>query len=249
MSSGLGKELELPGGRVRTAILVLAIAVLAVEGYLAYRYYVALSNPPDASATQRNPETAAADTTVAGTTAETASAFVHDATRGTIVDNSTYLDDPSVNGNPDAVLLVTQLSGPGVAGDAGPIGVWYDANRGGSWAIFNQDLASMAEGATFNVTAVEEPGETVFVHRATPANTEGNTTYVEVPAADEEPDAVLAVTPNWNPGGGAGTYNDHPVGFRYDAEEEKWAILNLDRAPMPAGAAFNVAVLPGASTR
>jgi hypothetical protein len=39
-----------------------------------------------------------------------------------------------------------------------------------------------------------------------------------------------------------GVYNDHPVGVLYDEDSEKWAVRNLDGAPMPAGAAFNVAV-------
>jgi len=54
--------------------------------------------------------------------------------------------------------------------------------------------------------------------------------------------AVFSVTPNWNPGGGAGTYVNHPVGVRYDADEETWAILNEDLDPMPERAAFNIVV-------
>jgi hypothetical protein len=69
-----------------------------------------------------------------------------------------------------------------------------------------------------------------------------NETYVDHPLTSETPDAALSITPNWNPGGGAGTYNNHPVSSRYDAEEEKWVILNQDLGSMPEGAAFNVAV-------
>ncbi|MCA1740779.1 MAG: hypothetical protein LC740_18750, partial [Actinobacteria bacterium] len=55
------------------------------------------------------------------------------------------------------------------------------------------------------------------------------------------PNAVLYVTQNWNPGGReGGTYNDHPVGVWYDTNREKWAIFNQDRAAIPEGAAFNV---------
>lgn len=239
------------GERTKAAILVLALIVLAVEGYLVYRYYDALPSPPNVQAPRRDPETLE-ETTREEQPADRANAFVHRATPGTIVANSSYLDYPPINGNPDAVLLVTQLRGPDgdVIGDAHPVGVWYDANRGGgSWAIFNQDLVAMSEGTVFNVVALEEPGETIFVHRATPTNTTGNATYVDDPAANGRPAAVLAVTPSWNPGGGAGTYDNHPVGVRYDAEEERWTILNLDLAPMPDGAAFDVAVTPGAQTR
>lgn len=236
------------GNRTKAAILALALVVLAVEGYLVYRYYAALPSPPGVQeASQRDPETF--EETTSEESADAANAFVHRATPGTIVDNSTYLDYPPINNNPDAVLLVTRLQEPdGDVVYANPIGVWYDANRGGSWAIFNQDLAPMFEGATFSVVALEEPGEAVFVHRATPDNTAANATYVDDPSTNGRPDAVLAVTPNWNPGGGAGTYDSHPVGVRYDAEEKRWTILNLDLAPMPEGAAFDVAVVPGTPT-
>jgi hypothetical protein len=59
---------------------------------------------------------------------------------------------------------------------------------------------------------------------------------------NQTPDAVLSITPNWNPGGGAGIYNNHPVSVSYDAEEAKWVIFNQDLGSMPEGAAFNVAV-------
>ena len=52
------------------------------------------------------------------------------------------------------------------------------------------------------------------------------------------PDAVILVTPNWNPGGQGGLYHDHPIGVYYCLD--RWAIFNQDMAPMPLGAAFNV---------
>ena len=63
----------------------------------------------------------------------------------------------------------------------------------------------------------------MFVHRATSEDIEGNETYVDHPSLNGNPDALFSVTPNWNPG--AGTYVNAPVATRYDAGEEKWAIL------------------------
>ncbi|MGI8910319.1 MAG: ArnT family glycosyltransferase [Rubrobacteraceae bacterium] len=170
--------------------------------------------------------------------------FTHRATAETILNNSTYIDDPLINGDPDAVLSVTPNWNPGGKGgtyDDHPVGVWYDAIAQ-RWAVFNQDLARMPEGAAFNVEVLP-PSESVFTHRATSGNISGNWTYIYHPSANDNPDAVLSVTPNWNPGSEGGTYNDHPIGVWYDANAQRWAIFNQDLARMPEGAAFNVEVL------
>lgn len=87
--------------------------------------------------------------------------------------------------------------------------------------------------------------DAVFVHRATPENIDFNSTYLDDPLTNGNPDVILYVTQNWNPGGGSGTYNNHPIGVWYDPNREKWAIFNQDRVKMPEGAAFNVAILEG----
>jgi hypothetical protein len=80
---------------------------------------------------------------------------------------------------------------------------------------------------------------TVFIHHATPENISRNSTYLDGPPND----VVLVVTQNWNPGGSDGKYNNHPIGVWYDHDRSKWAVFNQDRAAMPVGADFNVAVL------
>lgn len=87
-----------------------------------------------------------------------------------------------------------------------------------------------------------QPGGSVFVHRATSENVSANSSYIDDPSTNGNPNAVLTVTQNWNPGGDGGTYNAHPIGVWYDTDAEKWAIANEDRAAMPEGAAFNVVV-------
>lgn len=122
------------------------------------------------------------------------------------------------------------------------IGVWYDAEAR-RWAIFNQDLAPMAQGTSFDVHVLS--GGAAFVHQATAENTVGDGTYLDDPLTDADHDAPPSVAQNWNPGGVVGgTYNDHPVGVRYDADVKQWVIFNEDGAQMPEGAAFNVSVLP-----
>ena len=80
--------------------------------------------------------------------------FVHRAGPGDTFGNVTYLDDPLVNGDPDAALSVTQNWNPGGGGrgvyNDHPVGVLYDDDVS-KWYVYNEDAALMPEGAAFNV--------------------------------------------------------------------------------------------------
>jgi len=165
--------------------------------------------------------------------------FVHTATAANIISNWTDIDNPLANNNPDAIVLVTQNWNPGDVGGTyndHPIGVWYDGSK---WAIFNQDIADMPVDAAFNVM-IPTAGTAVFVHTATAANIISNWTDIDNPLTNNNPDAIVLVTQNWNPGGAGGTYNSHPIGVWYDGS--KWAIFNQDLADMPVNASFNVLI-------
>lgn len=172
--------------------------------------------------------------------------FVHRATDENSRGDYTYISYPSINTDPNAVVLVTPTEGQGSATSASAaaydhnIGVWYEGVNEKKWAIFNQDRAAVPAGTTFEV--VIPPASQSFVHHATFDNTVGNSTYLDNPLTNGKPAAVLSVTQNWNPGGGRGVYNNHPLGVLYDKDVKKWAIYNRDGALMPDGAAFNVAI-------
>jgi hypothetical protein len=151
----------------------------------------------------------------------------------------TIISDPSINGHPNAIVLVS-LTSDRAESYKHEIGVWYvrSAHR---WAIFNQDLARVPVGTTFEVNVPEASAK--FVHEADLLNTAGNYTYLDDPLTNGKPDATLSVTQNWNPGGGRGVYNDHLIEAVYDTNLKQWAIVNRDGAAIPRGAAFNVAIL------
>ncbi len=119
----------------------------------------------------------------------------------------------------------------------------------GELAFFGQgDPASSGRGEPMSVEQGDPAAsgvafDTVFVHRATSDNITANSTYLDEDLINDNPNAIVYVTPNWNPGGEGNTYNDHATGVWFDAERQRWAIFNQDREPMPEGAAFNVAVL------
>ena len=258
------------GRRAKAGVLVAALLIVAVEGVLLIRYYdryygsdapgIASSSAPTSEGTMLEgsilEETAAvlegastkttddAEATDPGERADNKEAsFVHRATDANSRGDYTYLDHRRVNGDPDAVVLAVPAPDRGNAGEEGAyghnVGVWFEPGAR-KWAIFNQDMAPVPAGSAFEV--VLPPASESFVHRAGPSNVVGNATFLNNPLTDGEPDAVVSVTQNWNPGGRGGVYNDHPLGVLYDEDMNKWFVYNRDGAPMPEGAAFNVAV-------
>jgi hypothetical protein len=247
------------GRRTKAAVLVVALLVLAVEGVLLVRHYdryygfdAASGNAAgSAPAFERTiPERTTPERTAPRAPAspgevpskDDGAAFVHRATDGNSRGNYTYLSNPRTNGVPGAVVLVAPSPGRGGQADADyghNVGVWYEFGKE-RWGIFNQDLAAIPAGSAFEV--VVPPADQGFVHRAALPNIVGNVTYLDNPLTNGEPDAEVSVTQNWNPGGGAGVYNDHSVGVFYDEDAQKWFVYNEDETRMPEGAAFNVAV-------
>lgn len=180
---------------------------------------------------------------VSAKTGEAATAFTHTATDENSRGDYTYISDPAIDGDPDAVLLVVPSADQDNAKGktyAHNIAVWYDGVNEKEWVIFNQDRAAVPAGTAFEVTV--PPASETFVHYAEPDNTAGDRTYLDNPLTNGEPDAELAVTQNRSPGGGRGASNDRPISVVYDEGKEEWTIRNKDGAHMPDGAAFNVAV-------
>jgi len=163
----------------------------------------------------------------------------------------TVISNSLTNGNPNALLFVTPDWNPGGSGDVydnHPIGVFYFTSGGtGYWAIFNQNGSAIPSGAAFNVQALSV-SSTAFVQTADGSNISGDNTRIDNPTLNNNPSALLMVTPNWNPGdGGSDVYDTHPIGVYYNGSG--WAIFNQDAASMPNDASFNVHILsPGASS-
>jgi LPXTG-site transpeptidase (sortase) family protein len=172
-------------------------------------------------------------------------AFVHRSDEKNSRGDYTYLSDPSIDGNPNAVVLVTPTPDMGSTGDGiydHNVGVWYEP-QAQRWAIFNQDRAVVPAGTTFQV--IVSGGPEKIVHRVESGNIDENSTYLDDPLVNGKPGAILSVTQNWNPGGGSGTYNDHPVDVRYVKGRQQWAIYNTDVSTMPAVKPFNLGKDPG----
>ncbi len=170
-----------------------------------------------------------------------AATFVH--TAHAPIGHYTVIDNPLLNNRPNAVVHVTQNWNPGDHGwiyNDHATGVFYNAGES-KWSIFNQDLAAMSEDASFNVWIPPVDAST-FVHTTASGNVSVAATFLDHPATNNNPSAVVVVTPNWNPGGVGGVYHNHAVGVYFDEFLQKWAIFNEDLANMLVGHSFNVTV-------
>jgi hypothetical protein len=173
-----------------------------------------------------------------------ASVFTVTASASNTAGNYTFIDSPLTNNNPNAIVFITANYNPGDLGNIyndHATGVWYDTAVG-KWSIYNQDLVDMPVGAAFNVL-VSSVSSSVFIVTATASNISGDYVFIDGALTNNNPNALVLITSNWNPGGGSGTYNDHATGVWYESNSGKWAVYNQDKATMPAGPAFNIMVL------
>jgi hypothetical protein len=170
--------------------------------------------------------------------------FIQTATAANSASDYTILDSPYTNGQPGDILMVTQLA-YGFFTDHN-LGVWY-APYLGKWTIFYQDGVSITAGTQFNVNVVTpgskgDTGSTAFVQQAASGNTVGDSTVLYNSNTDNQPNAVIIVTPVY---GATGQYENHPIGVWYTGSH--WAIFNEDLAPMAPGELFDVVIAPAAT--
>jgi hypothetical protein len=170
--------------------------------------------------------------------------FYHTATTSNLVGGWTVLDNPVLNNNPHAVVMVTaDLSPNGNCGcvmNNHHLGVWYTGSR---WAIYNQDGASIPVGAQFNIFAAASSDNEMFT--SSPASNNFSTDFVNDGRLNRHPEWLVFATLNWNPGGACGCQSDdHAIGVYYAPGLGEWAVYNEDTATIPLGTAFNLFVTP-----
>jgi hypothetical protein len=77
--------------------------------------------------------------------------FTHKATVANVTNNKTYINNPICNGQPNAILLITQnWSASDNIGNPKETGVYYEASVG-QWTIFVVDGTAMPIGVAYNV--------------------------------------------------------------------------------------------------
>jgi hypothetical protein len=89
-----------------------------------------------------------------------------------------------------------------------------------------------------------EAGDTTALNRA-PTSAPGSFLLLEMAEINGLADAAPQVTPNWNPSGEFGIYNNHPLSLPYSPDIGRWGLRQEDLMSFTAGARFNI-FAPGA---
>src|SRR5580698_4107904 len=176
------------------------------------------------------------------------SAFGFRATRRNTAGDHTFISSRLTNDNPKAVIQVTQVWNPGGKAtgvyNADTVGVQYYKSKK-RWAIFNEDKTRMPVVAAFNVLVGQAAsnGGSASVLVATRKNIKSSSVLINNRAINGDPNNITFVTPDYNPGGKGGTYNDagalNDISVWYMGTRE--AVLD-DTSPPPVRAAFNLLI-------
>jgi hypothetical protein len=163
---------------------------------------------------------------------KTDSAFLHTTTATNISSNYTTIDNPLLNGNSNAKILVQQRFVTSY--NNVNVGVWYNGSK---WTIFNEDGSSMTEGKDFNVWLLNNAKS--FVHTVDSSNIYlSSNSLLDNPQTNNNPDAIVLVTALLE----NSPYFDHVQGAYYDIASQKWAIYNEDLASYNVGIKYNIYV-------
>jgi hypothetical protein len=163
--------------------------------------------------------------------------FVQTVTAANKYCNSTcsLMDNPGLNNNPLAIILVTPVLVNGVNLDPHPIGAYYVDGK--KWSIMNADATTIPDGAKFNVEFYPNPNPNQFVY-VIPK--QGATPYISHPGLNGFPRAKIRFFPTQSPRGAYFNLNEAKI--QYDAGASKWAVANIDNTPVRTETAYNIVI-------
>jgi len=159
-SGGVGVEGQTPGGGSISVLGVNAGLGFGVKGVntnigIGVEGEATLAGGAGVSAKAVTGATALLIEGSIGVRGTTRPAFIHTTEASNIDSSRTILDHPLLNGDPNAILIVTHVSSGGDPLITVPIGVSYNAMTG-RWRIFRADGVDMPAGARFNVLVIKQ---------------------------------------------------------------------------------------------
>ncbi|MEM7187344.1 MAG: T9SS type A sorting domain-containing protein, partial [Bacteroidota bacterium] len=155
------------------------------------------------------------------------------------VDSYTVLNNPDLNGNPNARVYIQTYYNPNSLRNNHPYGVWYDTNID-RWIIYSEDFAMIPLDSAF-FYAVNPENTQTLTHRADAGNISGNYTIIDHPLLNNNPDGIVLITHNWGvSGASSNVIMDKPVGVWYTGTN--WAIFTEDLSAMPVDIEFDLMI-------
>lgn len=159
-------------------------------------------------------------------------------TKDNIVASKATIDQPGLTGNANAIIVATPL-GDSAKLNPHPIGVWYYNDK---WNIFNTDHATLPAGLTFKIQYFSKPGGSNFLHLVAKDNLQGESSYIDNPALNNNPNAQVTIFQNHAPDYRAASLNKYEAIAEYDPTAGKWYIKNVNGERLYANTAYNIVV-------
>ena len=163
--------------------------------------------------------------------------FTHTVTTQNRYCNSTcsLMDNPGLNNNLAAIILVTPVAVNGVNLNPHPIGAYYVDGK--KWSIMNADATTIPVGAKFNVEYYANPNSDQFVY-VIPA--QGVTPYINHAGLNAHPRASFRFFPTQSPRGAYFNLNEAKI--EYDSAASKWFLTNINNTPVRTESAYNIVI-------
>lgn len=150
----------------------------------------------------------------------------HTSGPGNLSGENTQLSIDVLYNNPKAIIVAIPLDETKKLLKY-PVGVW---NNGVNCYIFNEDRSPMKEGIKFRVIYSLQPDSANFLFQALDKTIKGDVAYIDRPVLNNNPNAVILGSMSENP---SGVYNRSEIAFKYDEQEQKWFVYNVNKTPIP----------------
>ncbi len=151
----------------------------------------------------------------------------------------TLLDNPDLNGNPAAIVVITPVEVNGINLNPHPICAYYN---GKLWSVFNIDNSTMVPGSQFNVTYYAKPDDSHFVHIVTKENLVKTRSYIDHAGLNENPGAQFQLFQNAAPNVRGGNVNKDEIKTQYDEAAGKWFIAKSNGNTLDLATGYNISI-------
>lgn len=157
----------------------------------------------------------------------------------------TVIDDVTVNGDPNAIIVFGKYWNPFSVYNPDHYGLYYN---GTNWIIFNEDnnaTNAIPTDAAFNVVLAPSGSNVqAFKHQATAANTTDYYTILDNALINGNPDAKIVFSHNWGTSGDvSNVIVENTQNLWYDDVSSTWRIFNdITTEDMNVNTLFNIIV-------